>query len=93
MLNAGVSSALQGFTLLSRGPLPEDLGKHGPTEEALTWVAYLYRMALIFGHAPVPAVGEALGLPKSTANRWITRARDRGLLTVQDKRGQRKVDE
>lgn len=89
VLNAGVQSALQPITLLTAGPLPDDITEGGPTTRALQWVAYLYRVALILGAAPIPMVADALELPRSTASRWITRARDRGFLTVQDKRGQR----
>lgn len=89
VLHTGISSALQAFTLLSMGPVPEDITEGGPTTRALKWVAYLYRVALIFGEPPIPAVAKALELPKSTASRWVTRARDRGFLTVHDRRGQR----
>jgi hypothetical protein len=90
VLNTGVVSALQGVTTLNMGRLvPADITEGGPTTKALEWVAYLYRVALIFGESPVRAVAHSLELPKSTANRWITRARDRGILTVQDKRGRR----
>lgn len=89
VLNTGVASALQGITALNMGQIPDDITEGGPTTRALEWVAYLYRVALIFGESPVQAVALTLELPKSTANRWITRARDRGILTVQDKRGRR----
>ncbi|GAB3718784.1 hypothetical protein [Nocardiopsis nanhaiensis] len=89
VLNMGVASALQGFTTLNMGAIPGDITEGGPTTRALEWVAYLYKVALIFGESPVQAVAHSLELPKSTANRWITRARDRGILNVQDKRGRR----
>ncbi|MDT0309269.1 hypothetical protein RM780_20225 [Streptomyces sp. DSM 44917] len=89
VMRDGVLSALQSITLLAAGPIPEDITEGGPTTRALEWVARLYRMALVLGEPPIPAVAAGLDLPKSTASRWITRARDRGFLTVQDRRGQR----
>lgn len=93
VLHSGVAQALQGFTTLNMGAMPRDITEGGPTTRALEWVAYLYRIALIFGDSPVQAVTTTLKLPKSTANRWITRARDRGILTVQDKRGRREQED
>jgi hypothetical protein len=58
----------------------------GSTDEALRLVALLYRLAVLFGDAPTEAVALSLDVPRSTAARWVTRARDRGLLTVTDKR-------
>lgn len=86
ILRDGIMSALQAATALTFGPPPSDLGKR-PTQEALEWVARIYRLALLVGEAPTQAVAGALDLPRSTAGRWVMRARDRGLLTVQDPRG------
>lgn len=65
----------------------------GPTTETLQDVALIYRLALLAGEAPTQAVAAHLGIPKSTASVWVTRARDRGLLTVVDRRapGSRKA--
>ena len=52
----------------------------GPTDEALGWVARLYRLALLLGDPPVTAVEHGLGLPRSTAGRWVALARQRGFL-------------
>ncbi|AVT37398.1 hypothetical protein [Plantactinospora sp. BB1] len=65
---------------------PADMGKAGPTTETLQQVARVYRLALLSGDAPTQAVAEWLAVPRSTAGRWVTRARDRGLLTVVDPR-------
>lgn len=89
VMRDGILSALQSMTLLSVGPIPADVTEGGPTTRAREWVARLYRLALVLGDPPIPAVAAGLKLPKSTASRWITRARDRGFLTVQDRRGQR----
>ncbi len=89
ILKDGVVSALSAVTALNMGVIPQDVTEGGPTTSALSWVSYVYRVALILGESPVQGVAGALNLPKSTANRWITRARDRGLLDVQDKRGRR----
>jgi hypothetical protein len=75
------------------GYKPQDITEGGPTTRALEWVAYYYQFAVLFGESPVSEVMTGLSLPRSTASRWITRARDRGLLTVQDKRGQRRAPE
>ncbi|GLY63710.1 hypothetical protein Atai01_03290 [Amycolatopsis taiwanensis] len=70
---------------------PANARDDGPTPEVLRWVARLYRLALLSGDAPTQAVAEGLGVPRSTAARWATRARDQGLLTVSDPRGGRRV--
>lgn len=58
----------------------------GPTDETLRWVASVYQLAVLLGDAPTQAVAEQLDIPRSTAGRWVTRARDRGLLDVTDPR-------
>lgn len=69
------------------GPVPAHLGEAGPTPETLAWVARVYSLALLLGDAPTQRVADTLGVPRSTAGRWVTRARDRGLLKVTDPRG------
>jgi hypothetical protein len=64
----------------------------GPTNETLKLVALVYRLALVVGDGPTNTVADQLGIPRSTAGRWVTRARDRGLLTVSDRRGGRTVE-
>ncbi|MEV4001017.1 hypothetical protein [Actinomadura sp. NPDC049753] len=91
ILQGGVRSALQTM-LLQRGERPpENVGKAGPTTETLRWVARIYRLALLEGDAPTRAVAHVLSIPRSTAGRWVTRARDRGLLTVIDPRASREA--
>ena len=52
----------------------------GPTEQDLRAVADVYHVAYATGGAPAKAVMERLGLPRSTASRWIALARKQGLL-------------
>jgi hypothetical protein len=52
----------------------------GPTDRALKFVANLYRLAVVLEEPPTQSVAEALGLPRSTAGRWVARARDGGFL-------------
>lgn len=89
ILRDGLMGALQAVMALSFAPPPGDIGKAGPTTETLQWVARIYRLALLVGDAPAQAVASALNVPRSTASRWATRARDRGFLTVVDPRAKR----
>lgn len=53
----------------------------GPSsEEALTWVARIYKFAVAVSDPPARAVQEQLGISVPTASVWIRRARDRGIL-------------
>ncbi len=72
-------------------PSPRALGAQGPTDETLRLVARVYRLATLLGDPPAQRVAEALGVSRSTASNWAIRARDRGLLTVQDPRGGRRA--
>lgn len=65
---------------------PAPVGKAGPTEETLRAVARIYRLAVLLGGPATQQVAISLGVPRSTAGRWVTRARDRGYLTVTDRR-------
>lgn len=56
------------------------------TDEVLRRVAAIYCDSLVSGGAPTQAVADELGVPRSTAGRWVTRARDRGILTLLDPR-------
>ena len=56
------------------------LRANGPTPATLRWVAYLYRVALLVGDPPTRAVETGLGIPRSTAGRWIAAAREQGFL-------------
>lgn len=52
----------------------------GPAPSTLEAVAHLYRLALLKGEPPTKAVEETLGLPRSTAGRWVGLARQEGHL-------------
>lgn len=49
------------------------------TDETLGRVAKIYRAAVGSG-TPTKAVAEAMNVPRSTAARWVTKARERGIL-------------
>ncbi len=84
--NAAAAVVLEPFKHLP-GPDVRALVALGPTTETLSWVSRWYRLALLLGEPPTQRIAQTLGVPRSTAGRWVTRARDRGLLTVQDPRG------
>ena len=52
----------------------------GPSDADLRTVAALYQVAYATGGAPTKLVMNRLGLPRSTASRWVRMARERGLL-------------
>jgi len=52
----------------------------GPTEETLNAAAWIYRRALIMGEPPARAVHETFEITRSRADRWISMARQRGLI-------------
>jgi hypothetical protein len=60
--------------------------KSGPTDEALEHVALIYRLAYACNDNPTAAVVEAFGLPRSTAERWVSKARDLGFIDIPDPR-------
>ena len=60
--------------------------KEGPTDEALEWVALVYRLAYACNEPPTKAVEEAFGLARSTAERWVSKARDLELIEIDDPR-------
>lgn len=57
------------------------LRAQGPTDEALGWVAFHHNLAAVLGLPPAKQVEVNLGLPRSTASKWVRRAREKGLLT------------
>jgi hypothetical protein len=63
--------------------------KKGPTMEALEHVALVYRLAYAANESPTKAVQEAFGLARSTAERWVSKARDAGLIEIDDPRRKR----
>lgn len=52
----------------------------GPVTETLEMVAWIYRTAFAVGDSPTKQVADAFEIPRPTADRWVRRARDRGLL-------------
>ena len=60
--------------------------KDGPTDEALEHVALAYRLAYACNDSPTKAVEDAFRLPRSTAERWVSRARDLELIDIPDPR-------
>jgi len=58
----------------------EDIRDAGPTRKTLEWVAYLYRVAVLMGEPPTRTVETTLQLPRSTAGRWVSLARQEGHL-------------
>jgi hypothetical protein len=50
------------------------------TDENLRQVAKLYRAAIKRGDPPTETVAETMHIARSTAARWVTRARERKLL-------------
>jgi hypothetical protein len=53
-----------------------------PSEDdrKLKWVVETYRLAYAIGEAPKQAIAQGLGVSPATAGRWISRAREAGLL-------------
>lgn len=58
----------------------EHMRSAGPVSSTLEAVAHLYRVAVLMGEPPTKAVEEKLGLPRSTAGRWVALARKEGHL-------------
>jgi hypothetical protein len=56
------------------------LRKQGPTDETLGWVAYSYNLAGILGLPPARQVEVDLGVPRTTASKWVRRAKEKGLI-------------
>lgn len=64
--------------------VPDDLAKvcrfQGPTPETLGWVALIYGSAKELGLPPARQVEKDLGLPRTTASKWVRRARQQGFI-------------
>jgi len=87
------STPSPGVTWGSPPVVPEGFPKAGPTDDALRFVALVYRTSHAFGDPPTMAV-ESLGLPRSTAIRWVSLARRKGFLgTTTPGRAGEKVDD
>lgn len=90
MVRLAVAGEVAPLLTASQGPLdPAEVLQPGPSVAVLRRVARVYRLALLLGDAPTARVAKALAVPRSTAGRWVTRARDRGYLTVTDPRATR----
>lgn len=63
-----------------------DVAKHGPTPKALQAVAIIYRVAYAAGDNPTNAVAQNLNLSRSTAGRWVMKARAAGYLGETEQR-------
>lgn len=88
-VHRGSSSASDGVTRwdLASPALPDTeiarLRAQGPTEETLTEVALLYNFAGVLGLPPAKFVEVNLEIPRTTASKWVRRAREKGLVHVQ----------
>ena len=56
------------------------LRAQGPTDETLGWVAYFYNLAGVLGLPPAKQVEVSLEVPRTTASKWVRRAREKGLI-------------
>jgi hypothetical protein len=70
---------------LHPGPGVEEIRDQGPTEDSLHVVAYIYRLAHMVGDPPTRAVASAIGVPYSTAARWVQQARQAKFLRPADR--------
>lgn len=62
-------------------PIPQwDRPEGGPDSETLLRVAHLFALEFASGGTPVKAVESDLDVPRSTAEYWVRRAKDRGLI-------------
>jgi hypothetical protein len=52
----------------------------GPVEETLNATAWLYRRALVMGEPPARTVQRTFDIARSRAGRWISMARQGGLI-------------
>lgn len=65
-------------------PPPANFASGGMTDEALEQLARVYRMALATGDRPYGVLEREFNLPRAKAARWISTARRRGILGVED---------
>lgn len=68
------------------------LRAQGPNDESLKWVAYFYNLAGVLGLPPARQVEVNLRLPRTTATKWVKRARDKGLLGMPETGGRIQSD-
>jgi hypothetical protein len=74
------------LTPIRRFPDFKRLTKAGPTRESLEYVALWYRLMYACNLDPAQAVEDAFGLARSTAQRWVSKARNLGLIAIPDPR-------
>lgn len=80
---AGVTAAGAGALIPQYWPEPGPVDVNaGPTAAVLHAVAAWYLRATACGVPAQQEVAARLGVPKGTAVRWITRARDQGLIGI-----------
>ncbi|MCV7230430.1 hypothetical protein [Mycolicibacterium komossense] len=60
------------------------LRTQGPVEESLRAVANFYEFGRVTGYPPAKFVEDNLEMPRTTASKWIRRAREAGLLDAPD---------
>lgn len=82
-----VHSSEYEITIESHGPVAElsekeiqRIREQGPTDESLQWAANFYNLGQVLGLPPAKQVEINLGLPRTTASKWVRRAREKGLL-------------
>lgn len=54
--------------------------EQGPVRESLEWAAYVYNVARVLGDPPAKAVELTFEMPRTTASKWVRRARELGLI-------------
>lgn len=59
---------------------PDAVRAAGPTDESLRVVADIYEIARLMGLPPARQVEKDLGLPRTTASKWVRKAREKGIL-------------
>lgn len=80
LIRAGLNHVERLAALMGRAERPPVTTRGGPTPEVLAWLAHQYRRAYAVGDPPKQAVAQGLGVSIATAGRWISRAREAGLL-------------
>jgi hypothetical protein len=58
----------------------EHLRAIGPKRETLEWVAFFYNLGRAVGLPPARQVEIELNVPRTTASKWVRRAREEGLI-------------
>lgn len=56
----------------------------GPVDDSLRWAAHFYEVGKLLGLPPAKQVEIELGLPRTTASKWIRRAWEKGFLSGDD---------